>query len=79
MKKDTVKLTNGSRLFAVFSVISMPKSKWKRSLTPGHPAVVVDFANRTVRSTADATGAFDTNGDRGYDLVKAIVAKIKNS
>jgi hypothetical protein len=63
----------------IFSTISTSKKPWKKTLNPAHPAVIIDYANRTVTSTPDLTDAIDSTTDAAYDTLKEISAKIKKS
>lgn len=71
------KLTNSTRLFMVFSAISVAKKPWKRELDPKDPYVVIDLENRTAISTADGTGAINSFADDTYELVKSICRRIE--
>ena len=75
--ENTIKFTNSPRLFMVFSTISTSKKPWKKSLDPAHPAVIIDYANRTVTSTKDLSDAIDSTTDAAYDTLKEVSAKIK--
>ena len=77
--ENTVKLTNSPRLFMIFSTISLSKKPWKKTLNPAHPAIIIDYDNHTVTSTADTSDAIDTTTDAAYDTLKEISAKIKKS
>ena len=77
--ENVVKLTNSPRLFMIFSTISTSKKPWTKSLDPAHPAVIIDYANRTVTSTKDLTNAIDSTTDAAYDTLKEISAKIKKA
>jgi hypothetical protein len=75
--ENTFKLTNSTRLFMVFSAISVAKRPWKRELNPSHPYVVIDLENRTAISTADGTAAIDSFAEDTWETVKWICNRIK--
>jgi hypothetical protein len=75
--ENIFKLTNSSRLFMVFSAISVAKKPWKRELNPSHPYVVIDLENRTAISTADGSNAIDSFAEDTWETVKGICNRIK--
>jgi hypothetical protein len=73
---NIIKLTNSTRLFMIFSAISVAKKPWKRELDPKDTYVVIDLENHTAISTADGAGAINSFADDTYDTVKSIAHRI---